>query len=35
MFQPDLVDIGQPGVAEILVETIRSATVDVRAELYE
>ena len=35
MFQPHLVDIEQPGVAEMLFETIQSAAVDTRAELYK
>ena len=35
MFQPHLVDIEQPGVAEMLFETIQNAAVDIRAELYK
>ncbi|KAL1740720.1 ARP2 actin-related protein 2-like protein, isoform CRA_c, partial [Schizophyllum fasciatum] len=35
MFQPHLVDIEQPGVAEMLFQTIQSAAVDVRSELYK
>jgi actin-related protein 2 len=35
MFQPHLVDIEQPGVAEMLFETIQSAAVDTRTELYK
>jgi actin-related protein 2 len=35
MFQPHLVDLEQPGVAEMLFEMIQSAAVDVRAELYK
>jgi actin-related protein 2 len=35
MFQPHLVDIEQPGVAEMLFDTIQSAAVDIRAELYK
>ena len=35
MFQPHLVDIEQPGVAEMLFDTIQSAAVDTRAELYK
>ena len=35
MFQPHLVDVEQPGVAEMLFQTIQSAAVDVRAELYK
>jgi actin-related protein len=35
MFQPHLVDIEQPGVAEMLFETIQNAAVDIRSELYK
>ncbi|KAF7794981.1 hypothetical protein EIP86_006124 [Pleurotus ostreatoroseus] len=35
MFQPHLVDVEQPGVAEMLFQTIQSAAVDVRSELYK
>jgi len=35
MFQPHLVDVEQPGVAEMLFSTINSAAVDVRSELYK
>jgi actin-related protein 2 len=35
MFQPHLVDIEQPGVAEMLFDTIQNAAVDTRAELYK
>nr|AHC00626.1 beta-actin [Ganoderma lucidum] len=35
MFQPHLVDVEQPGVAEMLFQTIQSAAVDIRAELYK
>lgn len=35
MFQPHLVDVEQPGVAELLFNTIQSAAVDTRAELYK
>ncbi|KAJ3006996.1 hypothetical protein NUW54_g3723 [Trametes sanguinea] len=35
MFQPHLVDVEQPGVAEMLFQTIQTAAVDVRAELYK
>lgn len=35
MFQPHLVDIEQPGVAEMLFQTIQAAAVDVRTELYK
>jgi len=35
MFQPHLVDVDQPGVAEMLFQTIQAAAVDVRSELYK
>lgn len=35
MFQPHLVDVEQPGMAELLFNTIQSAAVDVRTELYK
>ncbi|KAJ7595913.1 actin family [Mycena floridula] len=35
MFQPHLVDVEQPGVAEMLFQTIQNAAVDVRTELYK
>ena len=35
MFQPHLVDVEQPGVAEMLFQAIQAAAVDVRAELYK
>lgn len=35
MFQPHLVDVEQPGVAEMLFQTIQAAPVDVRSELYK
>ncbi|CEH18202.1 actin actin-like protein [Ceraceosorus bombacis] len=34
MFQPHLVDVEQPGVAELLFNTIQAAAVDTRADLY-
>ncbi|KAG8901124.1 Arp2/3 complex subunit, actin nucleation center [Tulasnella sp. 403] len=34
MFQPHLVDVEQPGMAELLFQTIQSAAVDTRAQLY-
>lgn len=34
MFQPDLVDVDQPGIAESLFSMIQSADTDVRASLY-
>jgi len=35
MFQPHLVDVEQPGMAEMLFETIQAAAVDIRTELYK
>ena len=35
MFQPHLVDVEQPGVAEMLFQTIQAAPVDIRGELYK
>jgi len=35
MFQPHLVDVEQPGVAEMLFETIQNAAVDLRGDLYK
>ncbi|KAF8972734.1 actin family [Flammula alnicola] len=35
LFQPHLVDVEQPGVAEMLFETIQAAAVDIRADLYK
>lgn len=35
MFQPALVDVEQPGCAEMLFNTIQAAPVDVRSELYK
>ncbi|KAJ3885801.1 hypothetical protein GG344DRAFT_91159 [Lentinula edodes] len=35
MFQPHLVNVEQPGVAEMLFQTIQNAAVDIRAELYK
>lgn len=35
MFQPHLVDVEQPGVAELLFNTIQAAAVDTRTELYK
>ena len=35
MFQPHLVDVEQPGVAELLFQTIQAAAVDTRADLYK
>ncbi|KAG0204016.1 Arp2/3 complex subunit, actin nucleation center [Mortierella sp. GBA30] len=35
MFQPHLIDVEQPGVAELLFQTIQAAPVDTRPELYK
>jgi len=35
MFQPHLVDVESPGVAELLFNTIQAADMDVRPELYK
>jgi actin-related protein 2 len=35
LFQPHLVDVEQPGIAEYLFNTIQSAEVDVRSSLYK
>ncbi|WVR00206.1 hypothetical protein IAU59_007348 [Kwoniella sp. CBS 9459] len=35
MFQPHLVDVEQPGVAELLFQTIQHGAVDIRTELYK
>ncbi|KAG0299323.1 Arp2/3 complex subunit, actin nucleation center [Dissophora globulifera] len=35
MFQPSLVDVEQPGVAEMLFNCIQSAPLDTRSELYK
>ena len=35
MFQPHLLGLEQPGVAELLFQTIQAAPVDVRPELYK
>lgn len=35
MFQPHLVDVEQPGMAEMLFNTVQAAAVDVRSELYK
>lgn len=34
LFQPNLVDVDQPGIAEMLFNTIQGADVDVRSSLY-
>lgn len=35
LFQPHLVDVEQPGIAEFLFNTIQAADVDVRSSLYK
>jgi len=35
LFQPHLVDVDQPGIAELLFNTIQSTDVDVRSSLYK
>ncbi|KAF8436416.1 actin family [Terfezia claveryi] len=35
MFQPHLIDVDQPGIAEMLFNTIQSAEVDVRSSLFK
>ncbi|KAJ5091514.1 Arp2/3 complex subunit [Penicillium alfredii] len=35
LFQPHLVDVDQPGIAELLFNTIQGADVDVRSSLYK
>ena len=35
LFQPHLVDVEQPGIAEFLFNTIQAADVDVRSSLYQ
>ncbi|KAI0390552.1 actin family [Xylariaceae sp. FL0594] len=35
LFQPHLIDVEQPGIGELLFNTIQAADVDVRAELYK
>ncbi|CDZ97993.1 actin actin-like protein [Phaffia rhodozyma] len=35
MFQPHLVDVEQPGMAELLFQTIQAGAVDIRQELYK
>ncbi|KAL2917245.1 Actin-related protein 2 [Polyrhizophydium stewartii] len=35
LFQPHLVDVDSPGVAELLFNTIQAADIDVRSELYK
>ncbi|KAL3233017.1 Actin-related protein 2 [Nakaseomyces bracarensis] len=34
LFQPNLVDVEQPGIGELLFNTVQSADVDVRSSLY-
>lgn len=35
MFQPHLVDVESPGVAELLYNTVQAADIDIRSELYK
>jgi len=35
MFQPHLIDVDQPGIAEMLFNTIQSAEVDIRSSLFK
>ena len=35
LFQPHLVDVEQPGIAEFLFNTIQAAEVDIRSSLYK
>jgi actin-related protein 2 len=35
LFQPELVDVESPGIAELLYQTIQAADIDVRPELYK
>ncbi|KAG0239451.1 actin family [Mortierella sp. GBAus27b] len=35
MFQPHLVDVEQPGIAELLFQTIQAAPLDTRSDLYK
>ncbi|KAH6581616.1 hypothetical protein BASA61_008961 [Batrachochytrium salamandrivorans] len=35
LFQPHLVDVESPGVAELLYNTIQAAEIDIRSELYK
>ncbi len=35
LFQPHLVDVEQPGIAEFLFNTIQTADVDIRTSLYK
>lgn len=35
LFQPNLVDVEQPGIGELLFNTIQSADVDIRSSLYK
>ena len=35
MFQPHLVDVESPGVAELLFNTIQAADIDIRPDLYK
>lgn len=35
LFQPNLIDVEAPGMAEMLFNTIQSADIDIRADLYK
>ncbi|KAJ2630388.1 Arp2/3 complex subunit, actin nucleation center [Coemansia sp. RSA 1290] len=35
LFQPELIDVESPGVAELLVNTVQSTPIDIRSELYK
>ncbi|RKP11143.1 actin family [Thamnocephalis sphaerospora] len=35
LFQPELIDVESPGMAELLYNTIQSADIDIRADLYK
>ncbi|KAJ2791731.1 Arp2/3 complex subunit, actin nucleation center [Coemansia guatemalensis] len=34
LFQPELIDVESPGVAELLINSVQSAPIDMRADLY-
>ncbi|KAJ2832686.1 Arp2/3 complex subunit, actin nucleation center [Coemansia furcata] len=35
LFQPELIDVESPGVAELLINTVQAAPIDMRADLYK
>ncbi|KAJ2390785.1 Arp2/3 complex subunit, actin nucleation center [Coemansia sp. RSA 2559] len=35
LFQPELIDVESPGVAELLIDTVQAAPIDIRSELYK